>query len=892
MRSRQGSRRGWTRWRFDGLCRHRGQGDSAPRPEGLTLRPSSRRPLVVVAFVAILAMCSTIAVGSTATAQDTATYQELFRPQFHYTPAQNWINDPNGLVFYKGEYHLFYQYNPSGSTWGNISWGHAVSRDLVHWEELGVAIPQDDTEFVFSGSVVVDKDNTSGFGTPGNPPLVAIYTSATKACCLQAQSLAYSTDSGRTWTKYEGNPVLDIGSAEFRDPKVFWYAPEEKWVMAVVLSVDRKVSFYSSENLKDWTHLSDFGPANAVGGVWEVPDLFPLPVDGDPNNIKWVLVVNLNPGGIAGGSGAQYFIGDFDGTTFRADNVLGPYTPPAGDVYEGFEGPTYGAWTTAGTAFGSGPAQGSLSGQGPVTGFLGNGLANSFVGGDASVGKLTSPYFEISSQYINFLVGGGSHAHQPGTVEGPPPPGTVFEDFETGVYDPGWTTTGDFAGTTPAQGTLPDQQAVSGYEGQYLVNTFINHDLSVGTVVSPEFTITSNYINLLVGGGNHPYPGDATNPPTAVNLVVNGQVVRTATGQDNEALNWVNWDVSALQGQPAHIEIVDQNTGGWGHINVDHIMFADQPAFPRSTETSVNLLVDGNVVRSTSGKNSEVLDWAAWNVADLIGQQAQIQIVDNNTGGWGHILADHFMFAGAPALSVEQRSSWLDYGKDYYAAVSWNNVPGDKRIMIAWMNNWQYAGAIPTSPWRGAMTVPREISLETIGDRVEVVQRPIKQLDKLRGGPSYHLNNDLIEEGTHELGSRASGKALDIVADFDLNTADRFGLKVRTGNGEETVIGYDVTTSEVYVDRTRSGNVGFSRDFPGVHRAPLPVSDGDVRLRILVDWSSVEVFAEDGERVITDQIFPAAASEGVSVFAEGGDVKLDSLAIRPMRSIWRTQQAG
>jgi fructan beta-fructosidase len=316
-------------------------------------------------------------------------------------------------------------------------------------------------------------------------------------------------------------------------------------------------------------------------------------------------------------------------------------------------------------------------------------------------------------------------------------------------------------------------------------------------------------------------------------------------------------------------------------------MLSAQPAFPRSTETAVNLLVGGDVVRTASGKNSEHLDWAAWNVRDLIGEQGQIQIVDNNTGGWGHVLADHFMFADAPAQSVEQRSSWLDYGKDYYAAVSWNNVPGDKRIMIGWMNNWQYAGAIPTSPWRSAMSVPREVALGTIGGRIEVVQRPIRQLDTLRQDPAYELNDSTIPEGTRALGRGATGKALDILVDFDLKTAEKFGLKVRTGNGEETVIGYDVAASELYVDRTRSGNVGFSRDFPGVQRAPLTARDGDVRLRILVDWSSVEVFAENGERVITDQIFPSGTSEGVELFSEGGDATLDSLAIWQMRSIWQ-----
>ena len=211
------------------------------------------------------------------------------------------MNDPNGMVYYQGEYHLFFQYNPFGDTWGHMSWGHAVSTDLVHWRQLPVAIPELGDEMVFSGSAVVDYGNTSGLGTVANPAMVAIYTAAKPG--NQSQALAYSTDKGRTWKRYAGNPVLDIGSGEFRDPKVFWYAPENKWVMAVVMAVEHKVRLYSSKNLKDWTLMSDFGPANAVGGVWECPDLFPLAVDGDPAKTKWVMVVNLNPGGIQGGSG-------------------------------------------------------------------------------------------------------------------------------------------------------------------------------------------------------------------------------------------------------------------------------------------------------------------------------------------------------------------------------------------------------------------------------------------------------------------------------------------------------------------------------------------------------------------------------------------------------------
>jgi fructan beta-fructosidase len=822
-----------------------------------------------------------------AAAAQSAGYQEPFRPQFHYTPAMNWMNDPNGLVYYKGEYHLFYQYNPFGSQWGHMSWGHAVSRDLVHWRELSVAIPEQGDEMVFSGSAVVDRQNTSGLGTRRNPPMVAIYTSARPGS--QAQSLAYSTDRGRTWTRYAGNPVLDIGSGEFRDPKVFWYAPERKWVMVVAKAVERRISIYSSPNLKDWTHLSDFGPANATGGVWECPDLFPLAVDGS-RTTKWVMIVNLNPGAIAGGSGAQYFVGDFDGTTFRADNELGDYTPPAGDLYQGFEDATFGDWITTGEAFGTGPAAGNVPPQGGVSGYLGNGLANSFHGEDRTKGTLTSPEFTITRPYLNVLVGGGNHPHDPTTVDAPPPAGTVFEDFEEfdpGSYPDGWTTTGSFAGTSPATGAIGDQQPVSGYEGAHLVNTFIDHDLATGRIISPEFTVTTDYINFLVGGGNHPYPGDAGNPPTAVNLVVDGQVVRSATGQDNEALNWTNWSVSEFEGRTARIEIVDENTGGWGHINADQITFSDQPAFPRSTETAVNLLVDGEVVRTATGPNSERLDWTAWNLRDLLGRTARIQVVDNNTGGWGHILADHFAFADEPALSVLQRSSWMDYGKDFYAAVTFNDIPDGRRIAIGWMSNWNYAGAIPTSPWRSAMSVPRELSLRTIDGRPLLVQQPVRELRSLRGRRSYQQRHRTIPQGSTTLAAR--GKTLEIKAELRLGDAERAGIAVRTGSGEETLIGYDAQAGELYVDRTRSGRTDFSRDFPGVQRAPLAARDGKVSLHILVDWSSVEVFADHGQTLITDQIFPSATSEGIELFAAGGSAAVKSLKIRPLRSSWQTR---
>src|SRR5215217_8288391 len=207
-------------------------------------RVLSRRFGSAVAMAAVMAVAVLAGGVGSAAAATSSSYQELFRPQFHYTPAKNWMNDPNGLVYYKGEYHLFYQYNPSGTTWGNISWGHAVSRDLVHWRHLPLAIPDAADGYIFSGSAVVDYQNTSDFGRPGRPPMIAIYTRAAHEGCCQAQAIAYSLDRGRTWKKYAGNPVLDIGSREFRDPKVFWYAPAKRWIMSVVLATEHKVSFY------------------------------------------------------------------------------------------------------------------------------------------------------------------------------------------------------------------------------------------------------------------------------------------------------------------------------------------------------------------------------------------------------------------------------------------------------------------------------------------------------------------------------------------------------------------------------------------------------------------------------------------------------------------------
>jgi fructan beta-fructosidase len=845
-----------------------------------------RRPQAA-ALAAVLGLAATLLTGTGAAASsaEPAPYTETFRPQFHYSPAKNWMNDPNGLVFHEGEYHLFYQHNPSGNAWGNMSWGHAVSPDLVRWEELPVAIPQDEQEMVFSGSAVIDERNTSGFGTTENPAMVAVYTRIDKATGIQSQALAYSTDRGRTFTKYADNPVLDIGSRDFRDPKVFWYDEGQEWIMAVALSVERKVQFYRSDDLKTWEHLSDFGPAGATGGLWECPDLFPLPVDGDKKKQKWVLLVNINPGGIAGGSANQYFTGTFDGTKFVSDDK--PYVAPAGRDLGSFDDGTYAGWSPIGAAFGTAPATGNLPGQGGVSDWVGAGLANSFHGGDAAMGTLTSPGFTIDDSHLNFKVGGGKHAYLPGSSVNPEPPaGEVFADFEGATYGEGWVADGDFAGTAPAKGTIGDQQHVSGYLGEQLVNTFTDHDTSVGTITSPQFTISRKHINLLVGGGNHPWTAA---DPTAVNLLVDGEVVKTATGANNEALNWVNWDVAAYAGKQATIQIADRNSGGWGHINVDHIVFSDQPVAPRATDTSVRLVVDGEVVRHTTGADSESLDWHSWDVRALQGKTARIVLADNNTGGWGHILADQFSLSDTPAQSSVQRAHWVDYGKDNYAGVTFNDAPADRRVMIGWMNNWEYAGSIPTDPWRSAMTVPRELSLRTVDGRPRLAQQPVQELQGLRTQATLNLKGLALPAGTTPL--PAQGTAYEVTATLAPGTASDYGLSLRTGEGQETRVGYDRVRGEVFVDRTRSGDVGFSPDFPGVQRAPLAADPGGaVTLRILVDWSSVEVFAGDGSVAITDQVFPDPTSDGIQAFATGGTATLTSVKVAPLRSIWGTRQ--
>jgi fructan beta-fructosidase len=296
--------------------------------------------LIIISLFPVFFACKTIEEKSSPL--DSTSYNEPFRPQFHFSPEANWMNDPNGMVYLDGEYHLFYQYYPDSTVWGPMHWGHAVSTDLVHWEHLPIAIYPDKNGWIFSGSAVIDHNNTSGLGSTQNPAMIAIFTyhdpvgEKEGRIDFQTQGIAYSLDKGRSWAVYEDNPVLkNPGIKDFRDPKVMWYDDSKgngKWIIS--LAVWDKISFYSSPNLLDWTFESDFNPEwAAYGGVWECPDLFPLKAaDGTE---KWILFVSINPGGPQGGSATQYFVGNFDGKTFISESSETLWLDYGADNYAG-----------------------------------------------------------------------------------------------------------------------------------------------------------------------------------------------------------------------------------------------------------------------------------------------------------------------------------------------------------------------------------------------------------------------------------------------------------------------------------------------------------------------------------------------------------------------------
>lgn len=634
------------------------------------------------------------------------TYHEEYRPQYHFSASSGWIGDPDGLIRYNNTYHLFW-------------WGHAVSSDLVYWSQMPYPMLGGDGTFTYySGSIVVDKQNTSGFGYPNKPPMVAIYTANNNSSGLQTQCVSSSTN-GMFFYFYGGNPVLNLNSGSFRDPDVQWYATGGYWLMAVALSNQHKVEFYSSHNLTNWQYLSSFGPLGGQDADWEDPSLFQLPLNGNIQNLKWVLSVNKGP------NKTQYFVGNFDGTNFNID--------PATEA------------------------------------FLSEGT--------------------------------GMH-------------GTVVADFEEASYAwlPGgsWTATGNAFGNGPAQGKLPNQQTVIGYLGQGLVNSYLNGDSSTGTLISPMFTITNNCINFLVGGGN--YPGQI-----CVNLLVNGTTVDTATGNNDEVLRWHGWNVSQWKGQSAQIQIVDNYTGSWGHILVDHIMFSD---------------------------------------------------VLMNTG-------------------LEQ-ANWVDWGSDFYAARVYRDYDNTMScpVWLGWMGNWQYANSTPTSWGRGEESIPRNIQLVSSPGGYQLIQQPIVALQKLRG-PVVSIGPFIFQNTINVSQFKPTNNAYEVEAEFNLyGTNQNCGLNLCVGGTNKVVVGYDASSSNIYLDRRASGNVSFSPYFPNIVNAPFWTTTGYVKFHIFVDQSSIEVFVNDGRVVLTSLIFPDPANLGVQLFSLNGQTTLRYLTAWHLSSIW------
>lgn len=430
-------------------------------------------------FLFIFCTCLSLA----AIAQGPVQREEYkkYNPSYHYYPS----GDPTGLFYYNGQY--FNQ------------WGSASSTDFVHWKLTQATLERNkaarllrdttipktirdsiqsrqsqSTRLGGSGSIVIDWKNTSGLGKNGKPPLISLFHNGVPPWSTQVVGVAYSNDTAKTWTRYEKFPVLDINSREFRDPKVFWYAPSQKWIMVIGWAEAPKVKFFSSTNLKDWELMSDFGPWGSVNGVWECADFFPLPVDGDQSKTKWVLAISVQP------QNAQYFIGDFDGTRFVLD-----------------------------------------------------------------------PSYLHTLKYDSYL-----------------PKGQVLFDFEHGIDD--WKMEGDAFLESPAKEALFQQGAIMGQAGKFFVNSFHGQGAGIGKITSPEFNISKNFISFLVAGNHNPVNLN-------VNLLIDGKIVRSQTGNNSGGMRWKYFDVTELRGKVGQIEISDQASNG--AISADQFMLTDEPAF-------------------------------------------------------------------------------------------------------------------------------------------------------------------------------------------------------------------------------------------------------------------------------------------------------------------------
>jgi fructan beta-fructosidase len=386
------------------------------------------------------------------------------------------------------------------------------------------------------------------------------------------------------------------------------------------------------------------------------------------------------------------------------------------------------------------------------------------------------------------------------------PEGQIFADFEGSDYGD-WKAKGSAFGLGPAQGQLPGQNPVAGFVGHGLVNSFLGGDGSMGTLTSPLFRITNSYIDFLIGGGSH---ADIT----CINLLVDGKVVRTATGHDSETLAWMSWDVQPFRGRPGQLQIVDEDALGWGHINIDQIIFADAPAIP----------------------------------------------------------------AVEPAL-------WLDHGSDLYATARWNEIPkaDGRQILIGWINHWP--DGLPGVTWRGAMSVPRELTLRHTSAGLRLVQQPIRELGELRGQGKNFGGGEVSEANAWLTKNSIAGNQLEINVTFKPSSSGIQGIKVLKGSDEETVVGVDATQGKVFLDRVKPGAV-----LPSANAQFAPIfksKSGEVKFHIFLDACTIEVFVNDGEASFTDLVFPGANSRDIELFGSSAKAQVAGLEVWPLKSIWK-----
>ena len=625
-------------------------------------------------------------------------------PQFHFSWPSAAVGDPAGALRYGGNYHLF-------------TWDHAASADLLHWQGLGWPLgdtPEDSG--YWTGSVVVDINNTSGFGSIANPPMVAVYTIHNNTTGKETIGISYSTNH-RDFAQYAGNPVIATDDQIFRDPDVFWHEPTRRWILLVARSEAKQIQFYSSPDLKTWTHLSDFAATGARNEIWEVPGLAELPIRGMGNQSKWLLHVG------AGTDKVQYWVGGFDGVRFTVDEATRSYledgTGIDGEVFADFESESYpgAGWTVSGSAFGNEPAP-RWWGQ-PAQGHLGQRMASSYVDGDWHVGS---------------------------------------------------------------------------------------------TLTSPEFTITRNCINFLVGGGNH--PGE-----TCVNLIVGGNVVRTATGDDSDVMRWAGWNVAAFKGQPARIQVVDNYGGFWGRIYVDHINFSD-------------------------------------------------------------VLVDH----------RREHAKWVELSPDFFAPKFVRDYDGTETDVkwLGWIGSWKYEAnrPVPDNWGKGAESIFRKLQLVPSARGYELAQEPVVEMQWLRGPAVTALPRRVTDTAPFTEFQPATN-TYEIEAVFALAGNDaNFGLNLCVGGSQRVTVGFDASTSNLYLDRRSSGYVSLDPSFPRVVGVPYRPPGDQLKLRIFVDQCSIEIFADDGRQVLTSQIYPDPSGTGIELFSYGAPTTLTSFRAWPLASIW------